>query len=58
MQDHETMPASSFVPDEPISRRNLLRIGAIVGFGALFALTACAVGGGGDDDDDDDDDDD
>ena len=56
MQDQETTPTSSFVPDEPLSRRSLLRIGAVVGFGALFALTACAFGGGGDDDDDDDDD--
>ena len=57
MQDQETTPARPFVPDEPLSRRSLLRIGAVVGFGALFALTACAFGGGGDDDDDDDDDD-
>ena len=57
MQHQETTPANSFVPDEPISRRNLLRIGAVVGVGALFALTACALGGGGDDDDDDEDDD-
>ncbi len=58
MQDQETMPASSSMPGEPISRRSLLRIGAVVGFGALFALTACALGGGGGDDDDDDEDDD
>ena len=57
MEDQETMPARPVVPDEPLSRRSLLRIGAVVGFGALFALTACAFGGGGDDDDDDDDDD-
>ncbi len=56
MQDQETMPARPLVPDEPLSRRSLLRIGAVVGFGALFALTACGLGGGGDDDDDDDDD--
>ncbi len=57
MQDQETTPALAFVPDEPLSRRSLLRIGAVAGFGALFALTACGLGGGGDDDDDDDDDD-
>ena len=57
MQDQEMTPARPLVPDEPLSRRSLLRIGAVVGFGALFALTACALGGGGDDDDDDDDDD-
>ena len=56
MQDQETTPALPFVPYEPLTRRSLLRIGAVVGFGALFALTACALGGGGDDDDDDDDD--
>jgi hypothetical protein len=57
MQDQETMPTNASMPDERISRRSLLRIGAVVGFGALFALTACALGGGGGDDDDDDDDD-
>jgi hypothetical protein len=57
MQDQETTSARPFVLDEPLSRRSLLRIGAVAGFGALFALTACALGGGGDDDDDDEDDD-
>ena len=57
MQDQEVTPARPHVPDEPLSRRRHLRTGAVVGFGALFALTACALGGGGDDDDDDDDDD-
>ena len=58
MKDQEMTPARPLVPDEPLSRRSLLRIGAVVGFGALFALTACALGGGGGDDDDDDEDDD
>ncbi len=57
MQDQETMPTRPLVLDEPLSRRSLLRIGAVVSFGALFALTACALGGGGGDDDDDEDDD-
>ena len=56
MQDRETTPAHPIVPDEPLSRRALLRIGAVAGFGALCALTACALGGGGDDEDDEDDD--
>ncbi len=56
MQDQETMPARPLVPDEPLSRRSLLRIGAVVGFGALFALTACGLGGGGEDEEDEDDD--
>ena len=57
MKDQETTPARPFVPDEPLSRRSLLRIGAVAGFGALFALTACALGGGGEDEEEDEDDD-
>ena len=56
MQDQENAPTYPFLPDEPLSRRALLRIGAVAGLGALFALTACALGGGGDDEDDEDDD--
>lgn len=58
MKDQQTLAAPSPTPDEALSRRSVLRIGAIAGLGALFALTACGVGGGGDDDEDDDDDDD
>ena len=54
MPDQETTPARPVVPDEPLSRRSLLRIGAVVGFGALFALTACGLGGEGDEEEDDD----
>ncbi len=58
MEDHQTLAVPSTTPAAAISRRNLLRIGAIAGCGALFALTACAFGGGGNDEDDEDDDDD
>ena len=53
MEDQQTIAVPSTTADEVISRRALLRIGAVVGFGALFALTACGFGGGGGDEDDD-----
>ena len=55
MEDQQTLAVPSTTPAEAISRRNLLRIGAIAGFGALFVLTACAFGGEDDEDDEDDD---
>ena len=58
MESQETAPARHHVAGAPLSRRALLRIGAVAGVGALFALTACALGGGGDEDDDEDEDDD
>ena len=57
MEDQQGIVAPPATPDEALSRRSLLRIGAIAGLGALFALTACGIGGGGDDEDDDEDDD-
>ena len=58
MEDHQTLAVPSTTPEEAISRRNLLRIGAIAGCGAAFALTACAFGGGGDEEEDEGDEDD
>ncbi len=58
METRRTRPPAPGMPGEPLSRRSLLRIGAAVGFGVLFTLTACAFGGGGDEDDEDDEDDD
>lgn len=55
METRRTRPPAPGMPGEPLSRRSLLRIGAAVGFGVLFTLTACAFGGGGDEDDEDDD---
>ena len=58
MEDEQTIAVPAATPDEVISRRNVLRISAIAGFGALFALTACGFGGGGNDENDEDDEDD
>ncbi len=58
MEDQQRIVAPPATPDEALSRRSLLRIGAIAGLGALFALTACGIGGGGGDEDDEDEDDD
>ena len=56
MEDQQARPGTHAAPGEAVSRRALLRIGAVAGLAALFALTACGVGGGGDDEDDEDDD--
>jgi hypothetical protein len=55
MDATEGMPPASEEREDRLSRRRLLRLGALIGLGSLAALTAC---GEGDDDDDDDDDDD
>jgi hypothetical protein len=57
MQTGESTLAEREERDERLSRRQLLRLGTVVGLGALVALTACGEGDGDDDDDDDDDDD-
>lgn len=56
MEDQQTIAVLPPTPEAAVSRGALLRIGAIAGLGAVFALTACGFGGGGDDEDDEDDD--
>ncbi len=54
METRGTKLPATWLPGEPLPRRSVLRIGAAVGFGVLFTLTACAFGGGGGEDDEDD----
>ena len=55
METRRTRPPAPWVLGEPLPRRSVLRIGAAVGFGVPFTLTACAFGGGDDEGDEDDD---
>jgi hypothetical protein len=55
MDIREATPPTPEEHDERLSRRRLLRLGALVGLGALAALTACGESDGDEDEDEDDD---
>ena len=58
MGTDETTTTRDDAPRDRLSRRALLRLGALASAGALLALAACGEEGGGEGEDEDEDEDD